>query len=368
MKAMIAVALCVFLVVGTVPASADFKYTDTSKITGGTLKSMMKAVTIFSKQASEAMKPVTTTRYIKGNRLRTDNSDGKIQIIDLDGRRVIDLDSLKHTYSEATFNEIQAAIQKSQEQAQQKMKQDPKAMDAKAQFKVKIYVTPVTTTRQIQGATANESKVEIDLEVQAQDSQASSQAGQPVSGTIATRIDSWVAPSVIGYKEIGQFYIRLAKEINWVPPSNIHIDPRVSQSMQEVQKNQATADGLPLLEYVSMSMLAQQGAPSSTAQDSKNQTSSSSTDAPPTSASDAVIKGFGGLFGKKKKKEEATPAESNSKNPPPPPSDPNSLIEMTIEVTSFSDAALDSSLFEIPEGYIRVQSDLDQTINKQPKK
>src|SRR5258705_1934239 len=51
--------------------------------------------------------------------------------------------------------------------------------------------------------------------VQAQDSQASSQAGQPVSGTIATRIDSWVAPSVIGYKEIGQFYIRLAKEINW---------------------------------------------------------------------------------------------------------------------------------------------------------
>ncbi len=204
--------------------------------------------------------------------------------------------------------------------------------------------------------------------MQAQDSQASSQAGQPVSGTIATRIDSWVAPSVIGYKEIGQFYIRLAKEINWVPPSNIHIDPRVSQSMQEVQKNQATADGLPLLEYVSMSMLAQQGAPSTTAQDSKNQTSSSSTDAPPTSTSGAVIKGFGGLFGKKRKKEEATSAESNSQNPPPPPSDPNSLIEMTIEVISFSDAALDSSLFEIPSGYLRVQSDLDQTINKQPKK
>src|SRR5260370_30851827 len=130
MKEMIAVALCVLLVVETVPASADFKYTDTSKITGGTLKSMMKAVTIFSKQASEAMKPVTTTRYIKGNRLRTDNSDGKIQIIDLDGLRVIELDSLKHTYSEATFNEIQAAIQKSQEQTQQTKKQDPQARDS----------------------------------------------------------------------------------------------------------------------------------------------------------------------------------------------------------------------------------------------
>jgi hypothetical protein len=96
--------------------------------------------------------------------------------------------------------------------------------------------------------------------------------------------------------------------------------------------------------------------------------SSSSTDAPPTSASDAVIKGFGGLFGKKKKKEGATPAKSNSKNPPPPPSDPHALIEMTIEAISFSDAALDSSLFEIPKGYIRIRSELDQTINKRPKK
>src|SRR5258708_443694 len=75
MKAMIAVALCVLLVVGTVPASADFKYTDTSKITGRTLKSMMQAVTIFTKQASEAMKPVTTTRYTKANHLLTHNSD-----------------------------------------------------------------------------------------------------------------------------------------------------------------------------------------------------------------------------------------------------------------------------------------------------
>lgn len=364
-KPIIAIFLGVLLALGSLPARADFKYTETSKITGGTMKSMMKTVGIFSKQASEAMKPVVTTHYLKGNKLRTDHSEGTIQIIDLDGRRFIEIDPKAHTYQEATFEEIKAALQKAQEDAAKKMQQDPKTKDVKANVDAKVYVTPSKETREILGQTAKESKVEIELEITAQDTQATGQPGQPVTGTMTTAIDSWIAAGVPGYQEIGQFYVRMAKEVNWMPPPNIHIDPRVTKSMEAMQKNQASLKGLPLLQYISMTMAGQQaaGAPNATQPppSSANSSSSDSSGSP----TQALAKGLGGLFGKKKKKEDA--ADQNAQNPPPP-STPGALIEMTIEVNSFSDAALDGSLFEVPAGYTRMQGDPMTVLGRSSKK
>jgi hypothetical protein len=114
MKAMVAVCLCVLLGVGASPARGDFKYSDTAKITGGTLKSMMKTVGLFSKQASQAMKPVTQRHYVPGNFMRSDEPRGKVQIIDLGGRRILEIDPQKRSY------EMKAAMQRAQERAQQK--------------------------------------------------------------------------------------------------------------------------------------------------------------------------------------------------------------------------------------------------------
>jgi hypothetical protein len=329
---------------------------------------MMKTVGIFSKQASQAMKPVSTTRYIKGDRMRADNADGRVEIIDLSGRRIIEIDPQKRTYTEVTFDEMKASMQKAQEQAQQKMDKDPKTKDMKTNLNAKINVTPGTASRQIQGLTANEMKVQIDMEIQAQaqsDPQNPGQPNGPVSGTISTNIDSWVAPSVPGYEEVAMFYQRMAKEINWVPPSSIHVDPRVSQSMDELQKSQSAFKGLPLLQYLSMTMVGQQGAANTAdANNANTEGSSSSRSDTPTSASDAMVKGLGGLFSKKKKKDDAE-AQQNSQNPPPP-STPGSLMEMTIEVTSFSNAELDASLFAIPAGFTRVQQNPDQILKHEP--
>ena len=368
MKAMIVGVLCSLLMFGGQPARADFKYSDTSKITGGSLKGMMKTVGMFSKQASQAMKPVSTTRYIKGDRMRADNADGRVEIIDLSGRRIIEIDPQKRTYTEVTFDEMKAAIQKAQEQAQQKMDKDPKTKDMKTNLSAKINVTPGTASRQILGQTANEMKVQIDMEVQAQtqsDLQSPAQPSGPVSGTISTNIDSWVSPSVPGYEEVVVFYQRMTKEINWVPPSSIRVDPRVSQSMDELQKNQSAFKGLPLLQYLSMTMVGQHGAAANTTEGNNanaDGSSSSSRSDTPTSASDAMVKGLGGLFSKKKKKDDAEAQQDNQN--PPPPSTPGSLMEMIIEVTSFSNTALDASLFEIPTGFTRVQQNPDQILKQ----
>jgi hypothetical protein len=55
---------------------ADFKYSETTKITGGSMMGAMKFVGAFSKQARQATAPQTHTVAVKGNKLRDEHSDG----------------------------------------------------------------------------------------------------------------------------------------------------------------------------------------------------------------------------------------------------------------------------------------------------
>jgi hypothetical protein len=340
----------------SVPALADFKYTDTSQITGGALIGMANFAAKFSKDSRAAMQPITTTHYIKGNRLRTDGSDGSIQIIDLDGQRIISIDNQKKTYSVATFEEIKAAMEKARRDAEAKMQQEnagkpaAQAQDAQLQVTPKITVLPGSDTRVILGQPTNETKVKMDMEMQAQNNGQApppSTPGQPNSVTFTMTMDTYVAPNVAGYQEIGEFYKKMSKEVNWVPPSNIHVDPRMTQGMSELQKNSAALKGLP----------------SANASSSDSSRSSDSGSSIPTSSSDAVVKSLGSLFGNKKKKQQDDNAKAGTPAPPPNPNpDPNALMEMTTQVSSFSDSLLDASLFEIPAGYAQVQANPDQML------
>jgi hypothetical protein len=357
-------------------ALADFKYTDTSQITGGALMGMASFAAKFSKDSRAAMQPITTTHYIKGNKLRTDGSDGSIQIIDLDGRRVISVDNANKTYSVATFDQIKAAMEKARADAEAKAKENPgnkkDAQEAQQlQVTPKITVLPGSGTRVIQGQQTNETRMKMDMEMQAQDKNGQptqTQPGQPNSITFTMTMDTFVAPSVSGYQEVGEFYRKMAKEINWMPPSNIHVDPRMSQGMSELAKNSDALKGLPMLSYVTMGIPPQAGSNGNSGQTASNTSSSDNSksadsgSSTPTSPSDAMVKGLGSLFNKRKKQQQDDSANANSKagTPAPPPNpnpDPNALMEMTTQVSSFSDAPLDASLFDIPAGYTQVQGD-----------
>jgi hypothetical protein len=364
-------SLLVLALVAT-PALADFKYTDTSQITGGALMGMANFAAKFSKDSRAAMQPITTTHYVKGNRMRTDGSDGSIQIIDLDGRRVISIDNEKKTYSVATFDQIKAAMEKAQADAAAKAKQNPEkpaqAQDAQQlQVTPKITVLPGTGTKTILGQETKETKIKMDMEINANGQPPAPQPGQPNSVTFTMTMDTFVAASVPGYQEIGEFYKRMATEINWVPPSNIHIDPRMSQGMSELAKNSDALRGLPLLSYTTMSIPPQPGSNTSQASSnpppSDNSKSTDSGNAVPTSGSDAVMKGLGSLFNKKRKQQQDDNTKAGTPAPPPNPNpDPNALMEMTTQVSSYSDSPLDASLFDIPAGYTEVQGDPNQML------
>jgi hypothetical protein len=88
---------------------ADFQYTETTKITGGAAVGAMKFAGVFSKDARQATQGTTATISFKGNKMRREDSLGQIEIIDLDGRRITQIDTKKKTYSTITFDEMKRA-------------------------------------------------------------------------------------------------------------------------------------------------------------------------------------------------------------------------------------------------------------------
>jgi len=235
---------------------ADFKYTQQSKITGGTLLSMTKTLGAFSKNARQMTDPQVSTMMLKGNRLRDEHADGTVEIIDLDGRRFIRIDPAKKTYSTMTFEEFKAALERAQARAKEEQAKAAAKHPESADFKMipKMQSQETGATRTILNLPTKELKWRLDMEIQSNDPKVQQQMQ---SATMSMNSDSWIAPSVPGYDEVRQFYIRMAKELDWLPGTMgnmMGMNPQMGQAMQEFRKNSVKLQGMPLLQNVSFGM------------------------------------------------------------------------------------------------------------------
>ena len=339
---------------------ADFKYSETSKITGGAIQGAMKFAGVFSKQARQATKPEESTIFVKGDRLRSDHSDGRVEIIDLDGRRMISIDSQKKTYSIVTFDQMKAALERAQEKAKaESAKSGQQSPMANVKLTPKVEVTPTGETATILNLPAHEVKMSFDMQMESTDPRTKGQ-----SGTMWVKSDSWMTPVIPGSEEVAEFYRKMAKEINWVPRGIMGVNPQASQAMAVIRENPGSAKGFPLLQYVSLGMAPTGEQAAEGAQGQQAQSSESSSSSEVASPEAAIAKGLGGMFGgfghKKKKKKETAAAGQ----PAAPPSPSGSLMDMTIQVTSYSNDSLSSSLFEVPSGYTSVPSDIERELGQ----
>lgn len=358
--------LSAVLIFGCGILRADFKYSESTKITGGAMAGMMKIAGAFSKQARE---PMVSTVSVKGNRLRMEHGGGKAEIIDLDGRRMIDLDTQKRVYSVVTFDEMRTALQNAQEKARAEQGKNT-AQNPNVKITPKIETTPTGNTKVILDQPTHEVKVRMEMEMQSQDPKQQAQ-----TATMWFNTNAWVAPSVAGYEQIQQFYVRMAKEMDWVPGAVMGGSPQLATSMTEFRKQTTNMKGFPLLQYASFGMAGSgmpSGSETSSQSESRHGSESSSSSNRVSSPSDAIAKSIGGMFGgfgKKKKKQEQPEDEAaktsqpdTDHNPAAPPSNSSSLMEMTVQVTSYSAAPLDTSAFEIPAGFAQVQEGADKVI------
>ena len=140
MKIIQCVALTM-LAAAPISLRADFTYTETTQMTGGSMLGLMKMAGAFSRQARQAGEPIVSTVAIKGNRMVHINPD-HTEIIDLDAETITSIDTVRRQYTVMTFEQmkqqIEAAAAKMKEQQEKSaasapQQQQPSTTDIKFQ-------------------------------------------------------------------------------------------------------------------------------------------------------------------------------------------------------------------------------------------
>ena len=357
--------LCAALVIPSYSlAHADFTYTETTQVTGGSLVSMMKMAGAFSKSARQFGQPVESTVIVKGNRMTRIETD-YTEIIDLDKDTITRIDNIKHRYTVVTFEQMKQQMEEAMarakaQQAKQPAPQQPQlAPGTEVKFTVKVRNTDAT--KDVAGLNAKEAIMVMSMDATQTSDQAPAQ-----TATLGLNSDIWLVPEIPGYQEVRDFYLRMAGKMGSIFGSGSgagdmtammgQLPPGAMQGMADMGKEMSKIKGVPVLTIMRMGTTVN-GAPLPAA--SEAPLPADNTPPPPSagdvakqSATSAIASSLHlGGFGLGKKK---------AADPPPPAADPNApagpvvMMETTTQLSSFSSGPVDPSKFEVPVGYKQI--------------
>ena len=347
-RSWIALGLCTLL---TTPSFADFRYDETTQITGGTIVSMMKFVGAFSKDAKKTMDPTTSTVLVQGNRMARINPD-LTEIIDIDKETITTIDHKKKQYTVMTFEQMkqqmEEAMKKAKEQQAKAKPSEPEGNGApppKMNFKVNVRNTGAS--KNVAGLDAKESILSMELEATDQ------QSGK--TGNLAISNDIWMAPEIPGYDEVRDFNKRFAVKMGMVfgdtfKPTVAAMQPGSAEGMAEMAKEMSKLKGVPVMQVMRLGSTTN-GQPLPAASEAPLPASNepSAGDVAKQSASSAIASRLGGFGGFGKKKDQPAPDQSKSSQAAAPTQ--SVLMESSTQMASFSSEPINSSQFSVPAGY-----------------
>lgn len=384
-RCILAVSLCLVL---PTSALADFSYTETTKVTGGSLVSLANFASKFSKGSKPITDPTTSSVYVQGNRMAKVETDFS-EIIDLDAETVTRIDPAKKEYSVTTFQEMKQAMEAAmakakQQQAQMPQQQTPNGPPPDVKFKVSV--TNTGASKQVVGLSA----AETILKMTATDQQTQK------SGTFGITNDMWMVPEIPGYEQVRDFNRRFAEKMGSmfsgsVPPSMMAMNPGRGTSMKDMADEMSKIKGVPVSQIMRMGStvdgtpvpaasemaLPQSNTPSmgsAASQAAGQATTNAANSAANTATSNAenaagshmgsfssVASSLGG-FGFHKKK----PDQQQQPQAQPTAQQQNVavLMETSIETTNLSSGPVDPSKFAVPAGYAKVLSDAQKELQK----
>jgi hypothetical protein len=343
-----------------VPLRADFTYTETTQITGGSMLGLMKMAGAFSRQARQAGDPIVSTVAVKGNRMVRINPD-HTEIIDLDAETITNIDTLKQQYTVITFaqmkQQIEAAAAKAKEQQQ---KSEAKAPDQPSTTDVKFQVNVRNTgqTKEVSGLSTNEAILAMNMIA------TDTNSGQ--TGSLAITNDMWLTPEIPGYDEVKEFYRKFALKMGTVfsgviNPSMLAQYRGAGQGMASMAEEMSKLKGTPVLQVMRMGMTTD-GTPLPAASEAPLPPQPSGPAMPSAgkvaqqSASSAIASKLGGFglggFGRKKK-EDPPPADTASNTTTAQPTS-GVLLETNTQMGGFSRTVNEAS-FAIPAGFKQIQ-------------
>src|SRR5262245_58756340 len=232
----ISTMLLVFFVFAASALQAEFSYSRTTRVTGGSLLNMSR----FIPGAGSIREPQTHTVAVKGGKMVTYDKD-MATVIDADAETMTQVDFKKKQYSVITFAEMKQAMQAMREQmrqmqAQQQMPQ-VNPMDA---FKVSVNETG--QTKVIAGLNTKQYILTMEL---------AAPAGAPAEmPPNKTTMDTWLAPTLPGYEEVTAFGMKMAAKMSdmFAPGMNPMAMFRedVARSASAVAKEMSKMQGIPV--------------------------------------------------------------------------------------------------------------------------
>jgi hypothetical protein len=239
---------------------ADFKYTETTQLTGGSILSMAKFAGAFSHDARKATDPIETTVMVKGNRMVRISPD-HTSIIDLDAETFTEIYPAKKQYSVMTFAEMkqqmEAAMQQAQAEQAKQQAQAQSANDGKPmpQMKFTAKVTNTGASKQVAGLDTKEAILRMTMDATDQ------QSGQTAS--MAMNNDMWMAPDIPGYDEVREFNKRFAAKMGDTfsgamssMKSMMAQQPGMLSGMGDMMKEMQKLKGIPVSQVMRMGMAA----------------------------------------------------------------------------------------------------------------
>jgi hypothetical protein len=373
-----------FLVLGSVLSLtpmllADASYQETTQVTGGALTDTLKKMSFLSKSMRDAFAPITSTTMVHGNQKAVVSKDS-IEITDLDRETITHVDLLKKTYTVMTFAQMRQAFEnapkqleqaKQQPQAEQPKPADQPKSDLKTSFDVQVKNTGAT--KEVNGLMAEQQIVTMQMHVTDPNAQPSP-SGNTVTYVVTT--DAWIAPDPPEVKEIHDFDKRYAEKLmagvdmsawrDQMTKSNPGLSqmfmgqPGSADAMAQMAKEMAKVKGTRVMETTTMG-----GSGNGTATDQTTApppaATPSNTNSTPTTMGGLVGSALGsyGLGGFHKKKPApaadttTTPAATTTADGAATPTSAT-LMEMTMQKSNFSQAAVPSSSFQVPAGFTQM--------------
>jgi hypothetical protein len=308
------------------------------------------------KMANMSGKTVTT---ISGQRARTDSDmrfeSGLVrtfargagqgsEIVRLDEDKMYSLDNAKKTYTETTFAEQRAEMQKAMDQMKQSQEEQQQATSGVDESECEWSEPKADVTRTDEKATIAGYAAEHVTIV------ATQSCKNPKTGEVCDfglMLDQWVAPDFQASAEAQAYYKAYAEKMGFGATASRDFAER-AQSMfaryegiwKEVAAKMQDVKGHPVKASFGLGV----GGPQC---QSTQQTQASGGPTSPPSIGGALGGALGGMFGKKKEKEAAPP-------PPEPTAMPGGLMPlMTIstELLSVNTGGVNAAVFEVPAGY-----------------
>lgn len=358
-----AVVGAVAVMLSASPLFADFSYTETTQITGGSLLGIMKMAGHFSRQARQVGEPIVSTVTIKGNKMAR-VSPMSTEIIDLDAETITMIDTEKREYTVETFQQMKQQVEAAEAKAREEQAKHPEAAQQQpstTQVKFTVHVRNTGQSKDVSGLNASESILTMNADA------TDTQSGQ--TGSMAFTNDMWMAPEIPGYSEVTDFYRKFAEKMGSVFSGSSVMNPAMlaqyrgaSQGLKDMAEEMSKLKGTPVQQVMRMGTTTNgQTIPAASEAPlpaSNGPAMPSAGDVAKESATSAIaskLGGFGGFsgFGHKKQQPSQQPAPSDSGSGATQPPPYTVLMETNTQLGNFSRTA-DNAAFAIPAGFKQV--------------